>query len=217
MKRTLLAVSAIIVLASCGSNTDKAATAEKQEAAAATGASFTVDTASTVGFRATHKGGVEPHDGLIKVQGGTIAVDGDKVTGGSITIAMATLKDLDITDTTKKGQLEGHLKSPDFFDVAKYPTAKFEITKVAPYDSTQAKSLLPGATHLLSGNLTLKDSTVNLTFPAKITITGKAITAEAKFTVDRTTWGLNYKGPNNAQDWLISKDVDLTLNLNAKM
>lgn len=217
MKQTLIALSALVVLASCGGNsTDKAATAEKQAAAAQTGNTLTVDSSSTVGFVATHKGGVEPHTGIIKVQGGSISVDStNAITGGNLVIDMTSLKDLDITDTTKKAQLEGHLKSPDFFNVAKYPTAKFEITKVAAYDSTQAKSLLPGATHLLSGNLTLKDSTVNLTFPAKLSVSATDVSGEAKFVIDRTNWGLNYKGPNNAQDWLISKEVELTLTLKA--
>jgi polyisoprenoid-binding protein YceI len=112
--------------------------------------------------------------------------------------------------------LEGHLKSPDFFDVAKYPTAKFEITKVEPYDSTKQKSLLVGATHLISGNLTLKDSTKNITFPAIVTASADAVTAEANFDIDRTQWGMNYKGPNNPQDWMVQKEVNLKLKLSAK-
>jgi hypothetical protein len=37
----------------------------------------------------------------------------------------------------------------------------------------------------------------------------------ADFNIDRTQWGMNYKGPNNPQDWVISKDVNLKVDLKA--
>ena len=97
--------------------------------------------------------------------------------------------------------------------MAKYPTAKFEITKVEPFDSTKEKSLLAGATHLISGNLTLKDSTKNVSFPAKVSVADNTLTAEADFNIDRTEWGMSYKGPNNPADWVIKKEVNLKLNI----
>lgn len=214
-----LAVIGAVVFASCQSspNTDAAATGEKQEAAAATGSSLNLDTsATTLEWHTAHKGGVEPHTGSLAITSGTLAVDNGTLTGGSFVVSTASIKDHDLTDTAKRAMLEGHLKSPDFFDVAKYPTAKFEITRVEPYDSAKLPSLLPGATHLISGNLTLKDSTKNVTFPAKVTITADAIEAQANFNIDRTLWGMNYKGPNNPQDWMIQKEVNLKLDLKAK-
>ena len=117
-------------------------------------------------------------------------------------------------DAKQKEGLEGHLKSPDFFDVAKYPTAKFEITSVEPYvaDST---SKLKDATNIIKGNLTLKDSTKNIAFPARITVDATKATAVADFDIDRTLWGMNYKGPNNPQDWVISKTVNIKLAVSA--
>lgn len=214
-----LAVIGAFALASCNSTpkADAAATAEKQEAAATTGTSWSIDTAATtLEWHTAHKGGVDPHTGRLSVTDGSLAVDNGNVTGGSFVISINSLRDLDLTDTAKRAMLEGHLKSPDFFDVAKYPTAKFEITKVEAYDSTKQKSLLAGATHLISGNLTLKDSTKNVTFPAKVTAAADAVSAEANFNIDRTQWGMNYKGPNNPQDWMVQKDVNLKLNLRAK-
>ncbi|WP_153797560.1 YceI family protein [Foetidibacter luteolus] len=210
-----LFISASILLAACQSapKADEAATGEKQDAAAATGATYTVDTTNSVVTWA----GTKPtatHTGTFKIKDGSIAVENSNVTGGSFTIDIASLVDTDLTGEFK-GKLEGHLKSPDFFDVAKFPTAKFEITKVEAFDSTKAKSLLPGATHLLSGNLTLKDSTKNVTFPAIVSITENALTAQANFNIDRTDWGMNYKGPDNPQDWVIKKEVNLQLNVKA--
>jgi polyisoprenoid-binding protein YceI len=121
-----------------------------------------------------------------------------------------------VTEKDKKStELDSHLKSPDFFDVAKYPTAKFVITGVAPYDSTKQKSLIAGATHLISGNLTLKDSTLNITFPTQIAVSEKDVTANAKFVIDRTAWGINYKTEGSPENWMISKEVEIGFRLKA--
>ncbi len=71
------------------------------------------------------------------------------------------------------------------------------------------------ATHTISGNLTLKDSTKNISFPAKVSLEGDKLIANADFNIDRTQWGLNYKGPNNPADWFIRKEVNLKLNIEA--
>jgi polyisoprenoid-binding protein YceI len=220
MKKTFLAISLISLLAACGgASGDQAKTEEKKEAAAASGQSYTIDTAATtVNWRATHKGGMYPRYGTIGVDNGAISVDNGAVTAGNIEINLASLmvNPASVTEPNKKAsQLEAHLKSPDFFDVAKYPTAKFVITKVTPYDSTQQKSLLQGTTNLVSGNLTLKDSTLNITFPAKITVNGNDVTATAKFTIDRSAWGISYKTDGSPENWLISKDIEIGFDLNA--
>ena len=72
-----------------------------------------------------------------------------------------------------------------------------------------------GATHTIRGNLTLKDRTKNISFPATVAITGNSATATADFNIDRTQWGMNYKGPNNPQDWVINKEVNIKLALSS--
>ncbi|MBZ4187540.1 YceI family protein [Niabella beijingensis] len=220
MKQTISILSLTLLLAACGdASSDQAKTEEKKEAAAATGSSYVIDTvATTVDWKATHKGGLAPRFGIISVNDGSLSVENGAVTGGNFTVNVAGLKvdSASVTEPDKKpADLEAHLKSPDFFDVAKYPQAKFVITKVAPYDSTQQKSLLPGATNLISGNLTLKDSTLNVTFPAQVTITDNEVVARAKFTIDRTAWGIHYKTEGSPENWVISKDVEVGFNLKA--
>ncbi len=220
MKQTVPAFILLLTLAACGgASTDKAKTEEKKEAAATTGAAYSIDTtATTVQWRATHKGGFAPRSGSIKVVDGSLNVENGAVTGGSFDVNMNTLltDPASVTEPDKKStDLDGHLKSPDFFDAAKHPTAKFVITSVAPYDSTKEKSLLPGATNLISGNLTLKDSTLNITFPAQITVGENDVTANAKFVIDRTAWGINYKTEGSPENWVISKDVEIGFSLKA--
>lgn len=220
MKQTVPAFILLLTLAACGgASTDKAKTDEKQEAAAATGAAYAIDTATTtVQWRATHKGGFAPRFGTIKVTDGTLNVENGTITGGNFDVNLNTLitDPSSVTEADKKSSdLDGHLKSPDFFDVAKHPTAKFVITAVTPYDSTKEKSLLAGATNLISGNLTLKDSTLNITFPAQVTVGENDVTANAKFVIDRTAWGINYKTEGSPENWAISKDVEIGFSLKA--
>lgn len=214
------AAAALLFAASCNSSSsDTAKTADKQEVAATTGKELPADLAtSVIKWRGTHKGGMAPRFGTLNLTSGTLSVDAGKVTGGSFVVDINSLKTdtASVTEKDKKASdLDGHLKSADFFDVAKYPTAKFEITAVAPFDAAKDKSEMEGATNMVSGNLTLKDKTVNITFPAKIVVTETSADVQAKFIVDRTTWGLNYKAEGNPADWIISKDLELDINVKA--
>lgn len=214
------AAAALLFAASCNnSSSDTAETGAQQEAAAQTGKEFTVDAASSViKWKGVHKGGLNPRFGTLTVSGGSLSVENGKVTGGSFDIDLNTLKvDSSSTDndTAQSNKLSGHLKSPDFFDVAKHPGVKFTITNVRAFDATTDKSLLADANSVVSGNLSIKDSTVNVTFPAKLTIADNGISVLAKFTVDRTSWGLNYKAEGDPANWMIGKDLELDIDLKA--
>ncbi|SFE60866.1 Polyisoprenoid-binding protein YceI [Chitinophaga sp. CF118] len=220
MRQTLSSFILLLTLAACGGpSQDHAKTEEKKEAAATTGSAYTIDTTATsVQWRATHKGGFAPRFGNIKVADGSLNIENGTLTGGSFEVNMNTLvtDPASVTEKDKKStELDKHLKSPDFFDVAKYPNAKFVITGVAPYDSVKGKSLLAGATHLISGNLTLKDSTLNITFPAQIAVNENDVTANAKFVIDRTAWGINYKTEGSPENWMISKEIEIGFQLKA--
>jgi len=216
---SFILLAATLTFAACTDSSDKATTSSEQEASAATGKEFTADTlGSAINWKATHKGGFAPRYGTLKLSDGNISVDNGVVTGGSFTIDANSLT-VDTTSVTEKDKkaidLQNHLKSPDFFDATKYPVVKFVLTNIAPYDSTQAKSLTEGATNLVSGNLTIKDSTVNITFPAKVVVNNDNVEIGAKFSVDRTSWGLSYGAKGNPADWMISKDFELALDIKA--
>lgn len=218
MKKTVLFFAAAIALASCNneSSADKATVTETQAVVSAEGTPYKIDSTTTITWVGSKPTGA--HDGTFNVTEGTLIVSGNNLTGGNFTIDMNSLANRDLAaDVDSKGKLEGHLKSADFFDVTKYPTAKFEITSVEPFvaDTANTGSKLEGATHLVKGNLTLKDSTKNISFPAIVKVDGTTATASADFNIDRTLWGINYKGPNNPQDWVISKDVNIKLALSA--
>ena len=206
------------MMASCNNapSAKEAVTTDSQAALPGEGIPYQIDSATTVTWTGSKPTG--KHDGTFKVSEGSLQVSGSNLTGGNFTIDMNSLLNNDLAaDADSKGKLEGHLKSSDFFDVAKYPTAKFVITGLEPYvaDTANNNVKFSGATHLVKGNLTLKDSTKNISFPAIVKVDANTATATSDFNIDRTLWGINYKGPNNPQDWFISKEVNIKLFLSA--
>ena len=211
MKKLFILALAATSFAACKNNTaNKVNTTEKQTAAIIDGTAYAVDTTSTltwIGSKPTGK-----HTGTFKLSGGAFIVKDGELKGGTFTININSLNNEDlVADAGSKAKLEGHLKSSDFFDAANFPTAKFEITSVEPNTDTTKKEV----THIIKGNLTLKDSTKNVAIPARVTIDAKTLSASAIFSIDRTLWGMNYKGPDNPQNWFIAKAVELKLNLTA--
>ena len=137
-----------------------------------------------------HKGGFRKFAGEFQVTGGKIADTGNKV----------------VIDTTSlwsdNERLTGHLKNPDFFDVAKYPTATFETTSVAQNTTN----------FTVTGNLTLHGVTKQISFPADIKVSDDSADVNARFFLNRFDFEMKY--PGKADD-LIRKEVVLTLNLKA--
>ncbi|MFZ4056555.1 MAG: YceI family protein [Ferruginibacter sp.] len=217
MKKLVLPIALLATFAACNNapEADKATTGDKQAVASSEGTTYVIDSTSLVTWVGTKPTG--SHTGTFAVKEGSLTVKDSTLAAGNFTIDINSLINIDLAaDAENKGKLEGHLKSPDFFDAAKFPTAKFEITgvEVFKYDSLTMKDVvMKDATHTIKGNLTLKDSTKNISFPAKVSITADKVTAVADLNIDRTLWGMNYKGPNNPQDWIISKTVNLKLNI----
>ncbi len=114
-----------------------------------------------------------------------------------------TLK-LDSITTASPG-LEKHLKTADFFDVAKFPEASFVSTAIKAGGEN-------GASHTVTGNLTMHGVTKAITFPATISVTPDAATVESSFSINRKDFGINYAG---AADNLIRDNVVLTLHVRA--
>jgi len=137
------------------------------------------------------------HNGSFKKISGTIDYAGQiEKSRVSITIDSSSLE-TDTPDLTK------HLKTADFFDVAKYPEAKFESTEIKPGGEK-------GASHTVTGNLTLHGVTKSVTFPATITVNPGVITVESSFAINRKDFAINYPGKT---DDLIRDDVALTLHV----
>ncbi|HOI88659.1 MAG TPA: YceI family protein, partial [Lentimicrobium sp.] len=127
------------------------------------------------------------HNGTIELTEGQLFLDEGNVVGGKFVIDMNSIVVLDLTDPDMNGKLLGHLKSADFFETETYPTATFEITSV---EAVQGN---PAATHNITGNLSMKDVTRSVTFPATVNVSDNGVTAtSATFLIDRTQWNVQY-------------------------
>ncbi len=139
------------------------------------------------------------HTGSFAIKSGEVQVEGGKLKGGKFVIDLANLK---VTDAGGGDRLTNHLKTGDFFDVAKFGEAVYEITGVNYTGASTAD---------VTGNLTLKGTTLPVKFTAQIrNADDKGFFAQAFFTLDRTLFGINY-GPNQ-----VANDVQVAVHLFAK-
>lgn len=145
------------------------------------------------------------HTGTIALASGNIVIKNNKLTGGSFVANMNTIKDVD-----GSAKLEGHLKSADFFDVAIYPTAKFDITK----------SEIKGTKIYVTGNMTIKGITKQLTFPATLTVNkDNATLTSDTFQIDRTDFNVKYQSKTfftELKEKFINDDFDFQVTIVAK-
>jgi polyisoprenoid-binding protein YceI len=122
------------------------------------------------------------HSGTIGIKEGNLVVDKDKITSGKVVIDMNSIVCLDLTDAGYNAKLIGHLKSPDFFEVAAFPTAELALNKV---DSK-------GNSHTFSGNLTIKGITNPASFTATSVKVGTATTYTGTLVIDRSKYNVRY-------------------------
>jgi polyisoprenoid-binding protein YceI len=120
------------------------------------------------------------HDGGFKNVTGTaeLTPDGKGLDKISVEIDTTSLW----SDTPK---LTGHLKTGDFFDVKRFPKASFVSTKIA----VGGKG---GATHTITGKLTLHGETKEISFPATVRVANGSLSVQSSFTIDRTQFGMAY-------------------------
>lgn len=135
------------------------------------------------------------HNGTIMLADGELKNNHGNLTG-VLNFDMTSISNKDMDEGEWKGKLETHLKSADFFDVAKYPVSKFEITSVIPAKSSKTA----GATHTVKGLLTIKDKTNEISFDAEIKMMPKSISCKGSAVVDRTKFDIKYRSKSYFPD-----------------
>lgn len=221
MKRTAIyaTFAAALFFSACSTEAETTAeetTAVTTEATAATGEGESyqiVEEQSNVNWHGTKVTG--EHRGEIEIESGELTVAGDQLTGGTIVIDMNTITNSDIESEEDKGKLVGHLKSDDFFGVEKYPTAKFEITGASPIADAAAGQ----PNYNVQGNLTIKEKTEQVSFPATVTMADGAVSAKADVTVDRSKFDVRYGSETffgNLGDKAISDEFTVSFDVTAK-
>ena len=136
---------------------------------------------------------------------GTIALDpaNPAKTTVDITIDAASIN-------TKDAQRDGHLRSPDFLNVEKFPSVTFKSSKVEVTGDNTAK---------LTGDLTLS----GVTKPAVLDVeyqgnakspwgtTNYGFSAHTK--INREDWGLTWNAALETGGWLVGKEISIDIEL----
>jgi polyisoprenoid-binding protein YceI len=149
-----------------------------------------------------------PHNGYVTIKSGTLETKA-KSLSGEFVIDLNTIVNEDLKDTTWNRKLVGHLKSPDFFDVAQFPTAQFKITSAKATSKNN---------YNIVGQLTIKGITKEIQFPAVVESSKGKISAKAAFNIDRTNWNIQYNSgkffdPKALADKLIDDQIQFNLSL----
>lgn len=128
------------------------------------------------------------HNGTILMKSGAVSFKGNRVVGGTFTLDMTSIVNLDIESEKWKQNLVGHLKSDDFFSVESHPTATFKITKAKMLRFVKANE----ANYEIKGVLTIKGIAKDVTFPVRIVRKDQGYEATGKIELDRTRWDIRY-------------------------
>jgi polyisoprenoid-binding protein YceI len=174
--------------------------------AAAHGAeTYTVDPVhSYVGFAVTHLM-VSTVQGRFKDVSGTIQYDDKNVENSSVEVAIKTAS-LN-TETEKR---DTHLRSPDFFDVEKYPEITFKSTKIEK----------KGDGFVATGKLTIRGVTKEVQIPFKMRGPaaigkGKRLGVTGTLTINRQDYGVSWNKTIDGGGVVVSDDVDIDLKVEA--
>lgn len=179
---TLVVVASVLI--GCKENKkDKVEVKEAVKVAANDAGLNNIDTAvSVLNWKGNKPTG--SHDGTVAIKSGGMLIEEGKLTKGNFVIDMTSITNVDMKGTDGAGKIVGHLNSPDFFDIAAYPTSTFVITKVEEVAGKLS----------VTGNLQIKDVTKSITIPAMVSTENGVTTFKSEtFNVDRTDFGITYK------------------------
>lgn len=167
---------------------------------------YTLDPSHTrIGFSARHamvtkvRGHFDEFEGSAHVD--TVTPANSSVT---VTIQAASV-------TTGNEQRDGHLKTPDFFDIATYPQITFVSTNVER----------DGAEWDITGDLTINGVTKSVTIPFEETGSAKdpfgntRVGFEGDITIDRTEWNLSFNAALETGGVLVSEKAKLEFDVSA--
>jgi len=172
--------------------------------ALAFGATYEVDTAhSGAHFTVKHMMVANVRGDFGKVSG-TVNVDEKDITKSSVDVVI----DASSIDT-RNASRDGHLKSPDFFDVANHPNLTFKSTKVEKADDGKLK---------VTGNLTIRNVTKSVVLDVEgpsAEIKGvdgsMRVGATATTKINRKDFGLNWNKALESGGVLVGDEVQVSL------
>lgn len=209
MKRILLssvAVAAVAIASSAFIPSNKSVAAEEKtiSSLADEATKWSIDKAhSNVKFNVTHLV-VSEVEGSFKLFDGSM-----ENTKGDFSDATINFT-VDVNSiNTDNDMRDKHLKGDDFFNAEKFPAMKFQSTSFKPAG---------GKNYKLAGNLTIRDVTkpvvFDVTFGGTAVANGKTKAGfKAKTSINRFDYNLKWDKATEAGGLVVSKDVELIVNV----
>lgn len=145
--------------------------------------------------------------GSFKAFSGAVQLDEQAPAHSSVSVRIETA-----SIHTAVDQRDGHLKSPDFFDVAKFPLITFDSTKVEKGSGDNLR---------VTGNLTIRDVTREVVLEVEQLGINKdpwgqmRAAFEAKTSIDRRDFGLTWNQALEAGGVLVGEKVEIALEIQA--
>lgn len=206
----VFAIVAMVTVTSC--TKDQPLVSESNEVTTVTeGVRYEIDTLNSKvewrGYKVV-KSDNTSHFGTIKFESGDITVKDGKLESGKFVADMNSLTSVDLKDDAEQlDKLNGHLKSGDFFEVEKFPTASYEITKVSENTSGDYNTLL-------DGNLTIKGITKPFQVNANVSVNnGEVSIATDPKDIMREDFGVKFQMP--LANGVIKNEVNLQILIKA--
>ena len=143
------------------------------------------------------------HWGQIDLQMGWLTWENDQLTEGTFVIDMTSITNTDLEDETYNTKLVNHLKSDDFFGVAKFPTAKLEIKGSETFKDNKAT---------VKAHLTIKD----ITHPVEFEVQRNGNWFMTEIVVDRSKYDVRYGSGSffdNLGDKMIYDEFTMTVKI----
>lgn len=168
---------------------------------------YTIDSQhSSIGFAVKHLM-ISMTTGQFNKFEGTIDFNPEDLAATQIVVTLqASSIDTNVEDR------DNHLRSPDFLDVANHPTLTFKSTQVQ----------VEGDGYLIIGDLTIRGTTKSISIPCTITgpvespFGGKVIGISGKTSINRQDFGVSWNKALEAGGWVVSTEVQITVNVEAK-
>lgn len=149
-------------------------------------------------------------NGTLTVKSGEIIVGETGEVTGEIVLDMSSIRAISTGRGEGEDRLSNHLKSPDFFDAETHPEAKFSLNSIDPSDEA--------GNYIVNGDLTIKNITNPITFPATITNNqdNTALLVEGSATLDRSKWDVRFGSGSffsDLGDGIIDDNFTVTIDL----
>jgi K(+)-stimulated pyrophosphate-energized sodium pump len=149
----------------------------------------------------------ESHNGTIKVNKGKMSIDNNGIMNALVYMDMKSIANSDLTDAKKKSDLEGHLKSEEFFDVGTFPISKIEMVNI---------KIGPDGSWAGNAYLTIRDKSETIQVSGRSFEEGSNMKVTSNFSFDRSKFDVKYNSGaffKDLGDNLINDNVNLTVDL----